>query len=104
MMSETVDKVSEQLTRLEVTVAQGFHDVEARDLALSGKIDVNTEAVRGDVKTVLDGVTSLAAELRRTTEALRQEHSADRALLTLSLQQHARRLHDMEQRGRPSSD
>ena len=95
-MAETLEKVGERLTRLEVTVAQGFHDSEMRDSALSNKIDVNTEALRSDLQTVLNAVDSLADELRRTTESIRKEHAADRAVLTLALQQHARRLHDLE--------
>ena len=97
-MAETLDKVEERLTRLEVTVAQGFHDAEARDSALSNKIDVNTEALRSDLHTVLNAVDSLADELRRTTDSIRREHAADRKVLTLTLQQHARRLHDLESR------
>ena len=96
-MAETFDKLEERLTRLEVTVAQGFYNAEMRDSALSNKIDVNTEALRSDLHTVLNAVDSLADELRRTTESIRKEHAADRAVLTLTLQQHARRLHDLDQ-------
>ena len=72
-MAETFDKLEERLTRLEVTVAEGFHDTksqlnqaELRDMALSQKIDVNTESLRGDLQTVLSAVDSLADEFRRT--------------------------------------
>jgi hypothetical protein len=95
-MAETLDKLEERLTRLEVTVAQGFYNAELRDAALSNKIDVNTEALRSDLHTVLNAVDSLTDELRRTTESIRKEHAADRAILTLSLQQHSRRIHDLE--------
>jgi DNA-binding ferritin-like protein len=95
-MPETIDKVSERLARLEVTVAQGFRDCEARDAALSEKIDVNTESLRDDIRTVLDAVGSLADELRRTADSIRNEHAADRKLVTVALQQHAKRIHDLE--------
>lgn len=129
-MSDTIDKVSERLTGLEVTVAQGFHDLkprfqsidqsfaqvdrrfeqigrrltdlqhnvdrrfhdaEQRDLALSRKIDVTTESLRSDIKAVLD-------ELRRGFDSIHKEHAADRDLLNVTLQQHARRLNDLETR------
>jgi hypothetical protein len=109
-MSDTIDKVAERLTTLEVTVAHGFHDLqprfqtinerfldaELRDLALSRKIDVNTESVRGDLKTVLDAVSSLADEIRRGFDSIRQEHHADRAVVTAAVEQHARRLREIE--------
>lgn len=102
-MEDTVDKVAERLAQLEVTVAKGFHetasrfqDAELRDLALSRKIDVATEALRGDLRTVLDSVASLGGEMRRTTDAIRKEHAADRAVLTTAVEQHARRLHALE--------
>lgn len=103
LMPETLDDVSERLTRLEVTVAEGFHDArsrfhdaELRDMALSRKIDVNTESLRSDLRTVLAAVASLGDEMRRTTDAIRQEHAADRTVLTLAIEEHARRLHDLE--------
>lgn len=95
-MAETLDKVAERLTRLEVTVAQGFHDAEARDLALARKVDIQTEAMREDLRAAIDALNAFAAESRRTADSLRKEHAADRALLTVTLQQHSRRLHDLE--------
>ena len=103
MAEDTLDKVAERLVRLEVTVAQGFHeaksrfhDAELRDMTLSRKIDVNTESLRSDLRTVLDAVASLGDEMRRTTDAIRQEHAADRSVHGLALEEHARRLHDLE--------
>ena len=98
-MAETLEKVEERLTRLEVTVAQGFHDSEQRDLALSRKIDIQTEAIRADLRAAVDAMNAFAEEARRTSESLRQEHAADRAVLTVTLQQHSRRLHDLETKG-----
>jgi hypothetical protein len=98
-MAETLDpldKVAERLTRLEVTVAQGFHDAEERDLALARKVDIQTEAIRADLRAAIDAMNGFAEESRRTADSLRKEHAADRAVLTVTLQQHARRLHDLE--------
>lgn len=95
-MEDTIENVAKRLTNLEVTVARGFHDAELRDSALSRKIDVNAEALRGDIRTVLDAVGSLADEMRRTNDSMRQEHAADRAVLSLTLQQHAKRIHELE--------
>ena len=95
-MSETVEQVSEGLTRLEVTVAKGFHEMELRFSALNRKIDVNVESLRGDIQGVAELVTSHIAEMRRTTEALRKEHAADREVLRLSLLNHAERIHVLQ--------
>lgn len=106
-MTETLDKVSERLTSLEVAVADGivenkrrFHEAELRDIALSRKIDVNTESLRGEIRTVLDAVGSLADEMRRTTDSIRAEHAADRKILTLAIGQHATRLFALEEGSR----
>ena len=103
-MDETIDKVAERLTQLEVSVAEGFHDAKARfhdaelrDSALSRKIDVNTDALRGDIQTVLEAVGELAEELRRTTTSIRKEHAADRDIFRLAIEQHSRRLNALEQ-------
>ena len=95
-MPETIDQVAERLARLEVSVAQGFHDAEQRDLALARKIDIQTEAIRADVRAAIEALVASAEESRRTAESLRREHAADRAVLTRTLQQHSRRLHDLE--------
>jgi len=97
-MAETMDKVEERLTRLELTVAQGFHDAEERDLALARKVDIQTEAIRADLRAAVDAMSAFAGESRRTADSLRKEHAADRRVLTVTLQQHARRLHDIEQK------
>jgi len=79
-MADTVDKVSERLTNLEVTVAQGFHDMKhdmekgfagsmARDIELDRKIDANTESLRHEIRTVIDTVNSLGEDIRRKREA-----------------------------------
>lgn len=96
-MADTVEQVTERLTQLEVTVAEGFHDMEQRFSAMSRKIDVNVESLRGDIQTIAESVGALAAEMRRTTEAMRKEHAADREVLRQSLLNHAERLHSLEQ-------
>ena len=95
-MAETLDKVEARLTRLELTVAQGFHDAEERDLALARKVDIQTEAIRADLRAAIDAMNGFAEESRRTADSLRKEHAADRAVLTVTLQQHARRIHHLE--------
>lgn len=95
-MADTVEQVAERLTLLEVTVARGFHDMEQRFSAMSRKIDVNVEALRSDIQTVAETVTALTSEMRRTTDAMRKEHAADREILRQSLLNHAERLHTLE--------
>ena len=95
-IADTVEKVAERLTKLEMTVATGFHQVDQRFSAMSRKIDVNVEALRGDIQGVAETVAALAAEMRRTTDAIRQEHAADREILRQGLTNHADRLHRLE--------
>ena len=95
-MDDTVEKVGERLSRLEDTVAKGFYRTDARLAAMSNKIDISVEALRGDLKSVMEILTAHIEEMRRTTESIRKEHAADREVLKLSLQDHTIRLEDME--------
>ena len=102
-MADSLDKVAERLAKLEVTAAEGFletrtrfHEMEQRDLALSRKIDVQVEAIREDLQTTAAALNTFAEESRRTADSMRKEHAADRAVLTVTLQQHARRINDLE--------
>jgi len=79
-----------------MTMAKGFHDIVLRFSAMSRKIDVNVEALRGDIQTAAETVTALTSEMRRTTDAIRKEHAADRGVLRQSLLNHAERLHSLE--------
>jgi hypothetical protein len=104
-MADSLDKVAERLARLELTVAEGFmetrtrfEEVEQRDLALSRKIDVQVEAIREDLQATAGALNTFAEESRRTAESMRKEHAADRAVLTVTLQQHARRIYDLEEK------
>jgi len=88
-MSETIDNVSERLTRLEVTVAQGFHESAARDAALNRKIDSSAEALNrkidANTDTIREDIRALREELRRSNDSTR-----------LALVDHSRRLTDLE--------
>lgn len=99
-MADTVEKVAERLTQLEVTVAKGFHDMEQRFSATNRKIDVNVDALRSDVQAVAAHVTALTDEMRRTTDAIRKEHAADREIFRQSLLNHAGRIHALESPGK----
>ena len=116
-MEDTVEKVAERLAQLEKTVAEGFfasseqfkridarfNAMELRLDALDHKIDISVESLRSDIKTVLDAVGALADEMRRTTAAVRKEHTADREILKLALQDRSIRLQDLEEWRRTSS-
>ena len=102
-MADSLDKVAERLARLELTVAEGFHntrqrfqDLEDRFTAVGGKFDIQTEAIREDLQKTAATLNAFAEESRRTAESMRKEHAADRAVLTVTLQQHARRIYDLE--------
>lgn len=112
MANEDVMAVDERVANLEKTVAKGFLDVkehldahtgrfdrlEDRMAALDSKFDVVSESIRGDIKTVLEAVTSLGAEMRRTTRSIRKEHEADRRITKSVLLDHLSRIRSLEGR------
>lgn len=79
-------------------------NLEDRTDALNIKIDVATEAVRGDIKLVLERVDSLGAEVRREFATMRREHQADRQLLFSVLKDHRMRLRVLEDQARADTD
>jgi len=109
-MTDTVEKVAKRLARLETTVAEGFHGntTEHRELraqleSLDNKIDVSVESLRGDLKTVVEVVSALTEEVRRTTESIRKESAADREVLKQVLLNHRGRIELLEDRPTSSS-
>ena len=113
MANEDVMAVDERVASLERTVAKGFLEVkehldahtgrldrlEDRMASLDSKFDVVSESIRGDIKTVLEAVTSLGAEMRRTTRSIRKEHEADRRITKSVLLDHLSRIRSLEGRG-----
>jgi hypothetical protein len=121
MPQDDVMAVNERLSNLEKTVATGFFDhgqkiarleeqmsagffehgrridrLENRMSALESKLDVVAESLRDDIRTVLDAVVGNTDEMRRTTQALRGEHEADRRLMREILNDHAVRIRSLE--------
>ena len=99
-MSETIDNVSERLTRLEVTVAQGFHDCAKRDDALSRKIDTSSDALNRKIDSrtevlsrKIDASTDAVREDLRT---LREEMQRTNDSIRDVLVDHSHRLKDLE--------
>jgi len=117
MPKDDVMAVNERLTRLEKTVAEGFLDVRTffeghdarfvrlkdRMVALDSKLDVFSETIRDDIKNVLDAISAGTDEMRRTTQAIRKEHEADRRLMKAILTDHATRIRTVEDALKPSS-
>ena len=113
MANEDVMAVDERLSRLEATVAEGFHGngkrfgdlegrmdrLEDRMFALENKLDIVADSIRADLKTVLEAVTAGTDEMRRTTDAIRKEHQTDRRLIMSILDDHRHRLRTLEGRG-----
>ena len=113
MAKDDAMAVDNRVAKLESTVAKGFFDqghatgllaermgrLEDRMAALDSKFDVVAESIRGDLKTVLEAVTALAAEMRRTTRSIRKEHEADRRITKSVLLDHLSRIRTLEGRG-----
>ena len=110
MANEDVMAVDERLSKLEKTVAEGFFEsgqrftrldgrisrLEDRMSALENKVDVVGESLGADIRTVLDAVVAGTDEMRRTTDAIRQEHAADRRLTKAILNDHSIRIRALE--------
>ena len=71
-------------------------DMQLRFSAMTRKFDINVESLREEIQTVAGSVTALADEMRRATEAIRKDRTADREVLRRSLLNHADRLHVLE--------
>ena len=106
MAKDDAMAVDNRVAKLESTVAKGFFDqgqrmgrLEDRMAALDSKFDVVAESIRGDLKTVLEAVTGLTAEMRRTTRSIRKEHEADRRITKSVLLDHLSRIRTLEGRG-----
>lgn len=106
MTESDVMAVDKRVAKLESTMARGFFDqgqrmgrLEDRMAALDSKFDVVSESIRGDLKTVLEAVTALGAEMRRTTRSIRKEHEADRRITKSVLLDHLTRIRTVEGRG-----
>ena len=105
MAKDDAMAVDNRVAKLESTVAKGFFDqgqrmgrLEDRMAALDSKFDVVAESIRGDLKTVLEAVTALGAEMRRTTRSIRKEHEADRRITKSILLDHLSRIRTLEGR------
>ena len=79
MMPGVEEQVAERLARLEEKVD-----------ALDRKIDLNAESLKGDIHAAVEAVVALADELRRATNWIRTEHTADREAFRLATK-HLRR-------------
>ena len=120
MAKDDAMAVDNRVGKRESTVAKGFFDqgqrmgrledrmgrfedrmgrLEDRMAALDSKFDVFTESIRGDLKTVLEAVTALATEMRRTTRSIRKEHEADRRITKSFFLDHLSRIRTLEGRG-----
>lgn len=95
-MADSLDKVAERLALLEQTMAKGFYDLDERVTVMGSKFDIQTEAIREDLQKTAATLNAFAEESRRTAESMRKEHAADRAVLIVTLKQHARRIYDVE--------
>jgi hypothetical protein len=117
MPKDDVMALEDRLAKLEQTMAEGFFEqrqrsdshgkqivgladrmirLEDRMFALDSKLDIFSETIRGDLRTVLDAVTASTEEMRRTTQAIRAEHAADRELTRAILNDHAIRIRTLE--------
>ena len=123
-MADDIMAVDERVTKLEVTVAQGFAELggrldrveerfdrvesrldriegrldrlDARGHALNAKLDVVAESLDAKLQLVLERIDGLSRELRVTTEAIVQEHRADRRLMYVMLADHGVRISALE--------
>ena len=103
-MADDVMALDERLARLEVTVAVGFKELGDRmgrleDLtdALNVKLDVSVETLDAKLQLVLERIDAHTHEMRVWTEAIVNEHRADRRLMYAMLGDHRVRIQALEQ-------
>ena len=76
--------------------------LEDRTDALNGKLDVSVETLDAKLQLVLERLDAHTREMRVWTEAIVQEHRADRRLMYAMLGDHRIRIQALEQEVRPS--
>lgn len=91
-LDSRVDRLDGRVERLDGRMGR----LEDRMFSLESKVDVGFETMRGEIKTVLEAVTAGTQEMRRTTEAMRKEHEADRRLTRAILLDHSHRIPTIE--------
>ena len=108
-MADDVMALDERLARLEVTVAAGFAELggrmgrlEDRTDALNAKLDVSVETLDAKLQLVLERLDAHNREMRVWTEAIVNEHRADRRLMYSMLGDHRVRIEALEQDVRSS--
>ena len=94
-MSDTLEYLR-RLAVYEVTVAPDSTAVNKATSRSAARSTSRTEASWGRSRSSVDAINTLAEGARRTTDSLRKGHAADRTMLIAALQQHARRLHEVE--------
>jgi uncharacterized coiled-coil protein SlyX len=115
-MADDVMALDERLARLEVTVAAGFSELGARMGPLEGRmgrledrtdalnvrLNVSVETLDAKLQLVLERIDAHSREMRVWTEAIVNEHRADRRLMYSMLGDHRVRIEALEQDVRSS--
>lgn len=106
--------VDERVTKLEVTVAEGFHELGGRIDRLDGRMDrldgrmdrfeERMDAFNEKLGLVLERLDLLSAEMRTTITAMTRESRADRRLMFAMLKDHRVRIEALEATARSESD
>jgi hypothetical protein len=73
-----------------------MESLEDRIDALTAKVDIAADAIRGDLKLLLDRVESLGAEMRREIATVRKEHWSDHRVVASLVKDHGRRQEALE--------
>ncbi len=109
-MTTDVMAVDERLSRLEVTVAKGFAELngradradgrmdrlESRLNAMNSKLDIVVESIESKMQLVIERLDATTREMRMTTRAMQLEHRADRRLMYAILKDHGVRIRALE--------
>ena len=91
-MADDIMAVDERVTKLEVTVVEGFHELGGR----MDRLDDRMDAFNEKLCLVLERLDLLSAEIRATTTAMARESRADRRLMFAMLKDHRVRIEVLE--------
>lgn len=77
-------------------LGERVYGVEDRDDATLGKFDITAEALRADVKSVLEQIDNLRQQMQDGFASVNKVQMADRQLLYSLIKDHTRRLRAIE--------
>ncbi len=101
-LEASMDRLEGNMDRLEARMGSRVGRLEGRTDAFNAKLDVSVETLDAKLQLVLERLDAHTREMRVWTEAIVNEHRADRRLMYAMLGDHRVRIEALEQEVRSS--